>query len=180
MDLSKLPESLVMQLSKAVEDYIAHSREKYVARGTPLTSQQLALLESFFPADDLQRTRTLVLEGTRIQDPPFYSMARIVGIKNLPSFSDVAAVTFVDVIVSHETFTPELLFHEMVHVVQYSQMGTSKFASSYVNGFIRGGSYEEIPLEKNAYELESRFRSNRQHTFSVADDVKAWTEAGKF
>jgi len=180
MDLSQLPESLVVQLSKAVEDYILHSREKYFARGTPLTSQQGEQLEAFFPVDDLQRVRTLVLEGTRIQDPPFYSMARIMGIKNLPSFSDVAAVTFVDVIVSHEAFTPELLFHEMVHVVQYSLMGTSKFASCYVNGFIRGGSYEEIPLEKNAYDLESRFRVNRQMSFSVADEVKGWSEAGKF
>jgi len=180
MDLSNLPESLVVQLSKAVEDYILHNREKYFARGTPLTSQQLAPLEPFFPADDLQRVRTVFLEGTRIQDPPFYSMARIMGIKNLPSFSDVAAVTFVDVIVSHEAFTPELLFHEMVHVVQYSQMSTTKFASFYVNGFIRGGSYDEIPLEKNAYELESRFRANCQQTFSVADEVKAWKDAGKF
>jgi hypothetical protein len=180
MDLSNLPESLVVQLSKAVEDYILHSREKYFARGAPMTSQQLALLQPFFSAEDLQRVRILVLEGTRIQDPPFYSMARIMGIKNLPSFSDVAAVTFVDVIVSHEVFTPELLFHEMVHVEQYSQMGTSKFASLYVNGFIRGGSYEEIPLEKNAYELVSRFRAKRQQIFSVADEVKGWSEAAKF
>lgn len=180
MDLSNLPESVISQLIKAVEDYIVHSREKYFPRAAVLNQDQITALQPFFLLEDLSRTRVLVLDGSRIQDPPFYSMARIMGIKNLPSFSDVAAVTFIDVIVSHQPFTPALLFHEMVHAVQYSQMGSARFSSLYVNGFIHGGSYEAIPLEKNAQELESRFSADGHKAFSVADEVRSWVGAGKF
>ena len=180
MDLTKLPSSVVSQLTSAVEDYILSSRKKYSPQATELPARQLDPLRAFFPADVLANSRFLVLRGSRIQDPPFYSMARMMGIPNLPSFSDVAAVTFVDVIVSHADFTPELLFHELVHAVQYAQMGAKQFASLYVSGFIKGGSYEEIPLEKNAHELETRFSANNGAVFSVADEVRSWSESGRF
>lgn len=180
MDLTKLPPSVVSQLTAAVEDYILASRKKYLPRAAELPAQQLDPLRAFFPADVLANSRFLVLRGSRIQDPAFYSMARMMGIRNLPSFSDVAAVTFVDVIVSHEDFTPDLMFHELVHAVQYAQMGPKQFASFYVNGFIKGGSYEAIPLEKNAYELEARFSANNGAVFSVAGEVRGWFDAGRF
>ena len=84
-----------------------------------------------------------------------------------------------DVIVCHEECTDALLFHELVHVAQYAQMDTKEFAARFVNGFIQGGSYEEIPLEKNAYLLESRFSQNRGEPFSVDDEVRQWRETEK-
>lgn len=180
MDLSNLPQAVIGQLTRAVEDYILQGRNKYLSRASLLDSEQMTTLAPFFPADDLRRVKTLVLDGERVEDPQFYSMARMMGIRNLPSFADVAAVTFVDVIVSHESFTLPLLFHEMVHVVQYSLMGSKRFAELYVGGFIRGGSYEEIPLEKNAYQLESRFSIDHRNSFSVADQVQTWLASGKF
>jgi hypothetical protein len=180
MDLSKLPPGVVSQLTSAVEDFILASRKKYSPRASAFSEEQLKPLRAFFPAEVLSNTRGLVLRDSRIQDPPFYSMAKMFGIRDLPSFSDVAAVTFVDVIVSHEEFTPDLLFHELVHAVQYAEMGAKRFSGLYVNGFIHGGSYEEIPLEKNAYELESRFSGSKNGAFSVAEEVRAWMDAGKF
>lgn len=180
MDLTNLPAGVVVQLTSAVEGYILASRKKYLPEAAPFSPEQLAPLRAFFAADVLNSARGIVLKNSRIQDPPFYSMAKMMGIRNLPSFSDVAAVTFVDVIVSHEEFTPALLFHEMVHAVQYAQFGSKQFAELYVSGFIRGGTYEAIPLEKNAYELESRFSERKNGAFAVADEVRAWMEAGKF
>jgi hypothetical protein len=180
MDLSNLPPGVVSQLTSAVEDYILSSRKKYFAHGTALSAAQMASLREFFPADVLSNTRFLTLSDSRIENPPFYSMARMMGIRNLPSFSDVAAVTFVDVIVSHEEFTPELLFHELVHAVQYARLGAKQFSALYVSGFIKGGSYEEIPLEKNAYELEARFSGGKNGAFSVSDEVRRWIDGGKF
>ena len=179
MDLTKLPPSLIAQLTAGVENFIFNNRKKYFPRAASLEPAQLAPLDPYFPAKILRDTRFLVLEDSRIQDPPFYSMAKMMGIRNLPSFSDVAAVTFVDVVVSHEEWTESLLFHELVHVVQYAQLGNKEFASRYVNGYIKGGSYDEIPLEKNATELEERF-SRKNGVFLVADEVRKWIEAGKF
>lgn len=174
MDLSTLTPGIITQVASMVESYIENSREKYVSKAAPLSAEQRSQMESFFPPEILDSARLLVLRGTRIQDPPFYTMARIMGIKNLPSFADTSAVTFIDVVVSHEDFTPGLLFHELVHAVQYVQLGTKEFASRYVSGFLKGGSYAENPLEKHAFALEQRFSVNPQEGFSVADEVKRW------
>jgi hypothetical protein len=179
MDLKNLPPAMVTQLATMVEEYINSSRKKYAPQAMPLTVAQRSAMQPFFPTEVLDAARLCVLRGTRVPNPSMYSMAKMMGIRNLPDFSEMAAITFVDVVVSHEEFTDALLFHELVHVVQYAQMGVKEFAARYVNGFIQGGSYEEIPLEKNAYELEGRFSRNGSQAFSVDDEVQQWREAGK-
>lgn len=179
MDLSKIPPAIIGQLSSMVENYILNRRKEYSARAVPLSADQRSAMLGFFPAEILDGTRLVLLDGERIQDPPFYGKARMMGFKNLPSFADTAAVTFVDVIVSQEEFANSLLFHELVHVVQYEELGTREFACRYVNGFVNGGSYENIPLEKNAYELERRYTANEKPPFSVADEVRQAITAGK-
>lgn len=79
----------------------------------------------------------------------------------------MAAITFVDTIVSHGPMSIQTLFHELVHVVQYEKLGLHEFAGKYVYGFLRGGSYEGIPLERNAYELDERFAFAPHAEFSV-------------
>jgi len=49
-----------------------------------------------------------------------------------------------------------------------------------VKGFLRGGSYVAIPLEMNAYELDARFAAEPAQPFSVANDVQAWLDGGRF
>lgn len=98
----------------------------------------------------------------------------------LPNFSLMAAITFVDTVVSQEAFTDRLLFHELVHVIQYEKLGLQQFAAKYVTGFLGGGSYDGIPLEMNAYELEARFAGAPAKAFSVEDEVQEWIDAGKF
>src|SRR5436853_935557 len=51
---------------------------------------------------------------------------------------------------------------ELVHVVQYEKLGLKEFAAKYVTGFLSGGSYEAIPLEMNA------------------DEVQRWIDTGRF
>src|ERR1700674_4707496 len=74
-------------------------------------------------------------------------MLRTLGFNNLPDQSTMAAITFSDVVVSYEAFWNGLLFHELVHVEQYRQLGIPRFSDLYVRGFLNGGSYEAIPLE---------------------------------
>ena len=175
MDLTKLSPAMIGQLASMVEDYISSSRKKYAPQAVPLTEAQRTAMQPFFPAEILDSVRLCVLRGSRVPNPSMYTMARMMGITDLPDFSDMAAITFVDVVVSHEEFTNDLLFHELVHTVQYVQLGIKEFARRYVQGFIDGGSYEEIPLEKNAYDLEGRYSQNPQLTFSVADEVQRWS-----
>ncbi len=66
-----------------------------------------------------------------------------------------------------------LLFHELVHVVQYELLDFPEFIRRYVGGWVRNGFlYAAIPLEQHAYELETMFRSNPGEPFSVHDEVR--------
>lgn len=179
MDLKNLSPAMISQLANMVEDYVTSSRKKYASQAVPLTDEQRTAMQPYFSADILDRARLCVLKSSRVSNPSMYTMAKMMGIRNLPDFADMVAITFVDVIVSHQEFTDALLFHELVHVVQFSQMDLKEFATRFINGFIQGGSYEEIPLEKMAHELESRFSLNTAETFSVDDEVRQWREIEK-
>jgi hypothetical protein len=179
MDLKNLSPAMVSQLASMVESYISDSRKKYAPQAVLLSEAQRAAMQPFFSATVLDSARLCVLHGTRVQNPSMYAMAKMMGIRNLPDFAAMTAITFVDVVVSHQEFTDALLFHELVHVVQYSQMDLKEFAARFVNGFIQGGSYEEVPLEKMAHALENRFSQNAAEAFSVDDEVRQWREAEK-
>jgi hypothetical protein len=140
MDLKNLPPAMISQLVTMVEDYINNSQKKYAPQAVPLTDAQRNVMQPFFPAAALDAARLCVLRGTRVSNPPMYTMAKMMGIRNLPDFTDMAAITFMDMVVSHQEFTDALLFHELVHVVQYAQMDMKEFATRFINGFIQGGS----------------------------------------
>jgi hypothetical protein len=54
------------------------------------------------------------------------------------------------------------------------------FAAKYVTGFLFGGSYDAIPLEMNACELDARFAAEPTKAFSAAAEVQAWMHGGRF
>jgi hypothetical protein len=143
----KLTADQIAQVSELVAGYILARREKYAPCSIPLSAHQRAPLEPFFAREVLDNVRVLVLEGERVRNPEFYPMLRGFGFKNLPDQSGMGAITFCDVLVSHEPFSNGLLFHELVHVEQYRQLGIPRFSELYVRGFLNGGSYEAIPLE---------------------------------
>ncbi len=167
-------------VSRLVSAYITVHREKYRSSAAGLSDAQKTSLGGFFSPQVLQSVRLTVLRKERIGNPDFYPALRKMGFRNLPDQSTMAAITFRDVVVSHEPFSDGLLFHEMVHVEQYRQLGIPRFSELYVRGFLSGGSYEAIPLEVNAYTLEGRFESNRRHAFSVEDEVARWMGEGRF
>ncbi len=170
----------ITQVSGLVAQYISGQREKYIAGAIALSAAQRAPVAGFFSPHLLDETRLLVLQGERVQNPDFYPMLKQMGFDNLPNQSMTGAITFADVVVSHGPFSYGLLFHELVHVEQYHQLGISRFSELYVGGFLKGGSYEAIPLEINAYSLGDRFESNPNQLFSVEDEVKEWISKGRF
>jgi hypothetical protein len=136
-------------------------------------------MNGFFSPQLLEGIRLLVLQGEQVANPEFYPMLRTLGFRNLPDQAKMAAITFADVVVSHGTFSNGLLFHELVHVEQYRQLGIPRFSELYVRGFLNGGSYEAIPLEVNAYALGGRFESDPQRAFSVESEVRKWAAEGR-
>lgn len=182
MPLPLLNEAQIAWVIEQVGGYIASQRRTYAPSAAPLSQVQRAAMSPFFPESTLYAARALVLTTARVANPPFYPELFRMGFepRTLPNFEQMRAITFVDTIVSHGPFTPELLFHELVHVVQYQKLGVPDFAAKYVSGFLRGGSYERIPLEAHAYALGNRFEREPARTFSVEDEVQAWVKAGRY
>jgi hypothetical protein len=180
MATPQLTADQIIQVSGLLAQFITNHREKYAERATTLISaQQKTVMSGFFTPAVLESARLLVLQGERFPNPEFYALLHGLGFKNLPDQSGMAAITLGDVVVSHEPFSNGLLFHELVHVEQYRQLGIPRFSELYVGGFLQGGSYEAIPLEVNAYALEERFRRNPHQIFSVQAEVAKNLEAGK-
>jgi hypothetical protein len=179
MATPRLTPEQISQVSGLVAQYIATQHERYNPRAVPLSAQQRAAMNGFFSPQLLTGTRLAVLQGERVANPDFYPMLRSLGFNNLPDQSTMGAITFSDVVVSHVPFTAGLLFHELVHVEQYRQLGIPRFSDLYVCGFLKGGSYEAIPLEVNAYTLGGRFEQNPAKQFSVGDEVRSWLAEGR-
>jgi len=176
----KLSSQQIAQASGLVAQYIAGQREKFSPQAAPLTAAQRAAMAGFFQPQVLDAAGVLVLHGTRVGNPPFYPLLAGMGLSGLPGFPRMAAITFCDVVVSHVPFTEGLLFHELVHVEQYRQLGIPRFAELYVLGFLSGGGCDGIPLEANAYALGRRFEANPRQQFSVAEEVATWVQEDRF
>jgi hypothetical protein len=180
MTAPQLTPEQIAQVSGLVFQYITAQRQKYAPRAIPLSAQQKAAMAGFISLQVLESTRLLVLEREQVSNPEFYPMLQGLGFTNLPDQSGTGAITFSDVVVSHGPFSSGLLFHELVHVEQYRQLGIPRFSELNVRGFLSGGSYEAIPLEVNAYTLEARYERNPAKQFSVADEVHSWVVGNKF
>jgi len=180
MPLPKLSSDQLKTVSGFVATYISDQRDKYLAKAEPISAAHSNALRPFFSPDLLAKTRVVVLKNSRVENPPFYPMVKMMGIKGLPDSATMAAITFNDVVVSHEKFSDALLFHELVHVEQYRQLGIRKFSELYVRGFLNGGSYEAIPLEVIAYTLDGKFQEQPEQHFSVEEIVGQWIADEKF
>jgi hypothetical protein len=180
--------SISMQLALArtlrvpaiVARYITSQRDRFSPQAVPLNEAQTSAMSGFFSPPLLKAVRTVVLDGVRLKNPPFRGTLKRLGFSDFRDLSQICAITFDHVVVSHESFTDVLLFHELVHVEQYRQLGIRRFSELYVRGFLVGGGYDGIPLEVNAYELCERFEANPREQFSVAQVVEQWIRDGKF
>ena len=163
----RLAPDQIKQVSELVAQYITAERERYAPRGLGLSSQQKVAMTGFFSPRLLETAK-------------LYTTLRSMGFENLPEPSDLPAVTFGDVVVAREALTNGLLFHELVHMEQYQQLGIARFSDLYVRGLVSGGNYKAVPLEIHAYALAVRFEDYPTQQFWVADDVRKWIEKDRF
>ena len=126
-----LTEIQIRDLVTLVGQYISEQRMSFLAGASSIERSHRTVLQSFFPANLLDEVR--VVQG-RANQPAFYGRLREMGITNLPPFSEMAGITFLDVVVHCEPLARSLLFHELVHAVQYKHLGLTGFAERYVRG----------------------------------------------
>lgn len=157
--------------------YIAFERNRLAAKAREIAPEEKESLRPFFAPADLDRVRVHHADPLPVADVPFAAGLRHLGF-SFPEVSRVEAITLDHVIAAREPMPLALLFHELVHVVQFRVLGLARFTWLYARGLLAGGSYDAIPLEQCAYEFEGRFRRGASG-FSVEMEIREWLRDGR-
>jgi hypothetical protein len=119
-------------LARPVARYISAQRDHLEKTGTAISLHPRAPLNDYFRPVDLDRVRIVERDPLPMPALPFSNTARRLGL-DLPDVSLVAAITFDHIIASRQPLTSALLFHELVHAVQFRLLG-----SVLLHGFTSG------------------------------------------
>ena len=173
MNLSQL----IGQLIGLGRRWIAQQRETFRPLGHELSTAARAEFGKFFPDEVLKKFRIVTVPA--IDNPPFVKQFRpVLALASIPvlDFSTMAAMTYVDTVCiaqgAAKTDLDPLVFHELIHVVQYDILGLDKFVELFISGWVNQGfNYAAIPLEMDAYELQNRYESDPELAFEVSEEV---------
>lgn len=165
---------LIAFLVPRARTWISGQREYHRPLASELIPSVRAILREYF--DDLLLGHARVRQVSSIENPSFYAELQQLSSVQLIDFRQSAGITYRDtILVNLAKCDPaglvSLLFHEMVHVVQYARLGVGEFARQYVKGWVENGmEYKAIPLEAHAYALQERF-DRGEPPFSVVREV---------
>jgi len=169
-------DALISFLIPNAQKWISTQRDLHNPHSAPLSRIEIDILRSFYLEATINRVR--VRHVPRIENPPFYADLALAGVAIPLDFSQMAGITFDDTILisdldPHTRPLISLIFHEIVHVVQYGLLGVAEFSKQYIQGWAQNGfNYFTIPLEREAYELQRRFEGTLLSTFSVEEIVE--------
>lgn len=156
--------------------WIRAERERNHRMAAPLSEQDRRALSPYFPRDVLGSARILVVEG--FANPDFFSIFEESGEPYPVDLRKASAISLGDTILvaraaSESSLRDRLLFHELVHTMQYEILGLEEYMEGYVEGWARNGRrYRRIPHEEQAFELATRFWSGAE-PFSVEAEVRS-------
>lgn len=153
--------------------WVQAQRDVHRPGARALDDREVEALERFFGPTIMNLASIKVVP--RIENPPFYSALSGVSVID---FAQGGGIAFIDTILitrqkkRRNPLPLPLVFHELVHVVQYDHVGVDEFISRYVQGWLtHGQQYASIPIERQAYELQARYELNPSDGFSVFDHV---------
>jgi len=165
-------------LSSLVEkgcEWLQEQRRLYLAGARPLSESERNPLRGYYEARVLDAVRVAMVD--RISNPEFYPELVRSGNPVL-DLSAAAGITLIDCIVILKTFGLDsaarisILFHELVHVVQYDIMGPGKLIEAYLSSWAENGyRHDRISFEVQAQRLEARF-DGRERPFPVRQEVE--------
>jgi hypothetical protein len=178
MDMNQL----IAQLIGKGQEWMKEQRQVFRPLGRVLPDTAIAQFSLYFEEQLLQKIRLVTVPA--LENPGFIKEYQsILAEKAIPSldFSTMAGITFVDTILLVDRFLGEsataLIFHELVHAVQYEVLGLEKFVELYILGWVNQGfNYAAIPLEMDAYELQNRYEADPTQGFRVKDEVSSRLE----
>ena len=161
-------EGLVDRLVALGLPWLQEQRDLHRRSARKLTKAETQALAGYYDETTLDTVTLAVVD--KIANPPFYDDLTAAG---TPTFdiSGAAGMAFIDCVVVVKAFhdspsKDSILFHELVHVVQFQILGPRRHLEIYLRGWVGNGfQYHRIPLEVQAQRLEARY--NRHEMFSV-------------
>lgn len=162
--------------------WIKLQREKHYPLGSALSEAVKVKLRHFFPENILDRMRIRDLSRTNesIPYPPFYERVRAGGSRVVPDAAHMTAMPFIDVALFNREPTLRTVFHNLVHLTQYSVLGVERVMEGYFQVLNEAGLWMVVSFEEQAYKLDARYTKNPKDTFSVMVEVQEWLRKGKY
>ena len=155
---------LMPHIVEASHQWILEQRDLYSAKARSISDDERLSLQDYYDQRILDTVRIATVD--QITNPPFYGEMTELGIPIL-DISSAAGITFMDCVVIQRLFEQQfpswisILFHELVHVIQYNFLGPRKLIDLYLRAWIQNGyQYDSVLFETQAYRLESRFKQN--------------------
>jgi hypothetical protein len=167
------------QIAEKAEEWILRIEREHRAHWEPrrvLTTEERNTLHQFFPSTVLERVLICDVSQDWIPTPPLADW----GLYPDWLTPEGLARTYHDTIFStpaaqKSTAPPfgAILFHELVHVVQYERLGVRGFSRLYYHGIVSmGGHTAAYPLEAMAYLLQGWFQAKPTAPFFVPGEVE--------
>jgi hypothetical protein len=142
-----------------------------------LAESEKRVLGSFFSSAILEKA--VIAEVSSIPNPGFYVWLKRFGIDLTLDLSQARGITFDDTILIRREGSEairdwySLLFHELVHVVQYEVLGLDVFIDRYIRAMVAADMNSlQNRFEIEAYALQGRFESDPNRAFSVEHEVR--------
>jgi len=143
--LGKLPE---------VRQWIERTLAEHRTEARPAASYRFKRLPEFYSPVFLETAFVVIVP--RVPVPPLRSLG-------LPELAEIETLNAAGITYRNTYFlkedgasTESIHFHELVHVVQWQQLGVDGFLTAYATGLLQHG-YRNNPLEAMAYELQEQF-----------------------
>ncbi|MCH7565011.1 MAG: hypothetical protein IH968_14445 [Gemmatimonadetes bacterium] len=182
METSRMDlETLVAFLVDNAGPWISEQRDRHLETSESLPDTTRAALRGYFEPETLDRAR--IGSTSVIENPPFYSQFEAAGQAIPLDFSVWAGITFGDVILLSDAgesgaMPHSVVFHEMVHLVQFRILGIDEFARRYVTALAWNRfQYMTIPLETMAFDLQDRFERSDGRPFPAEVEIRRRLDA---
>jgi hypothetical protein len=156
--------------------WIRAERARYRPLAAPLSEADRRRFSPYFPQKLLRDARLLEVVG--FENPEFFSIFEDAGEARPLDLRQASALALVDTILitegaSASSSRDRVLFHELVHLVQYDAMGLDEYMRRYAEYWAGNGhSYRGIRHEIQAFELADRYWAGGE-PFSVESEVRA-------
>jgi hypothetical protein len=160
--------AVLPEVRKWIEDLL----EKHATNSVSVKSLRFSRLPQYFPDDILEQAKVVT-----VPDIPFPPLGKL-GLPELSFMEQMAlsGITYLNTIfIHHHDRTDESLhFHELVHVIQWNQLGVDNFLLAYGVGIVQFG-YEQSPLEQMAFKLQQKF-DNKEKIPRLVSCVNSQTD----